>query len=658
MKFKPENKKKGPGETRIDPLPCVSTIKAPQIPRRDALTVRSWPFLGSFALHAVLFEILFFPALQPPAVVISQAPAVLWFTPFIVPGDSGRLAEMLSQPTAAFAQETKTAEPVTDDRSEDTASNLPATNLAPTAATSDETRDKAANANSIIIQTPPKVRSKADRILPDPTVAPRQAMPLPIPDVSRNPPLPSSEPPREKQEASSAEQPGINHAEKEQSNRERIERQDEVDRLSQELALQKRVLVENARQEQEEREKLQQERRIQEEQDRLVAEKTHQALKAREQEQLALREQAERKHAAAEKARQALREQSERKRVATDKIRQEQEVRDKLQQESRIQKEQELLAAERARLVQKAREQEQQALREQAERKHAAAETARQEQVVQEKLQQERRIQEEQKRLAVERARQAQKAREQEQQVLREQTERKHAAAETARQEREAQEHLLRERKLQEEMWRRKRVEQTFEQPKREMLAAATKQQENFASKTPEKRTEQHPTQQPQKGLVLPLLKGDLKLVLAGASLPKITITFKEFTLSRRNRPFSRIEARHETIIAPLIANTQEKKREVVIEKIRPGVYTITVEPVAGSSDFTCLLKLHEGASGMSVRELGRHTLVRKKVLLKILMPDGILWDDGSSFTGSMENSDSVTKFNTETGLMWKEYSD
>lgn len=166
------------------------------------------------------------------------------------------------------------------------------------------------------------------------------------------------------------------------------------------------------------------------------------------------------------------------------------------------------------------------------------------------------------------------------------------------------------------------------------------------------------PEKHSQKGLSLPLLKGDLKMVLSGAALPKITITFKEFALTRRNRPFSRAEARREAIITPLVAATQEKTREVVIEKVRAGVYSVTVEPVDGSSEFACLLKLHEDSSRSTVRDCGRHTLAQKKVLVKILMPEGILWDDNKSFTGSMEDSDSVTKFNAESGLTWKEYSD
>ncbi len=37
-------------------------------------------------------------------------------------------------------------------------------------------------------------------------------------------------------------------------------------------------------------------------------------------------------------------------------------------------------------------------------------------------------------------------------------------------------------------------------------------------------------------------------------------------------------------------------------------------------------------------------------------MPEAVFWDDGDYFTGEIEGPDSVTKFNDETGLVWKEF--
>jgi hypothetical protein len=44
-------------------------------------------------------------------------------------------------------------------------------------------------------------------------------------------------------------------------------------------------------------------------------------------------------------------------------------------------------------------------------------------------------------------------------------------------------------------------------------------------------------------------------------------------------------------------------------------------------------------------------------VKFKFLVPEAIFWDD-DRFTGSMEDSDSITKFNSDTGLVWKEEKD
>ena len=509
MEFKSENKHNGPTDTRIEPIPCVSTVKTPEIPHRVSLTECSWPFLGSIALHAVLFEILFFPVLQTPTVVTSRAQTVLWFTPFIMPGNNGHMAEIQNQPDdVAFAQQANvtepdnSAEPVSNDSPEDTtAGDHSTTPPIPVPSTDAETGDKPAIADSMVIQTPQKEQIAADRHLIETTPVPRQTMTLPPPRVNLKPALASSSDLfREEKQVLPAEQSSINRVEMERADRERIERQNEEDRLSREQIAEEQALAEMARREQR------------------------------------VREQAE----------QNFREQLERERIAVEKAHQEREVWNKLQQE----------------------------------------------------------------------------------------------------------------RKHQEGVARRKKLEQSLEQSIRGQVAAAIENQVPPAPGISAKHTRQSAVQQPQKGLVLPLLKGDLKLVVTGIALPKTTITFKEFALSRRNRPFSRTEARRKIKIVPLTANTQENTCEIVIGRVNPGVYTITVEPLDRPTDVIFLLKLYEGTSRMMVKNLGRHTLARKVVLLKILMPEGILWDDNAAFTGNMEDSDGVTKFNSETGLMWKEYAD
>ena len=155
----------------------------------------------------------------------------------------------------------------------------------------------------------------------------------------------------------------------------------------------------------------------------------------------------------------------------------------------------------------------------------------------------------------------------------------------------------------------------------------------------------------------IPLFRSDLKLVIFGATQPEITVTFVDFSPSRRDKPLSRTESRRDTKIIPLITNSRDTVQEIVILTAKSGVYTITAESATNSADVSISLKLYEGTARTSVRELGKHSLANKKVLVKILMPEGILWDDAAAFSGSMEDSEGITKFNTDSGLMWREYS-
>lgn len=167
----------------------------------------------------------------------------------------------------------------------------------------------------------------------------------------------------------------------------------------------------------------------------------------------------------------------------------------------------------------------------------------------------------------------------------------------------------------------------------------------------------------PEKPVALPLtpvassIRGDLKLVISGTTLPETTVTFTDFAPSRRDRPFSRAESRRYTKITPVITGSQDTVREIVIAHASPGIYTITADSAGKSADIAVSLKLYEGTDRMSVRELGRHSIANKKVLMKILMPEGILWEDAAAFSGSMEDSEGITRFNADSGLMWREYT-
>ena len=137
----------------------------------------------------------------------------------------------------------------------------------------------------------------------------------------------------------------------------------------------------------------------------------------------------------------------------------------------------------------------------------------------------------------------------------------------------------------------------------------------------------------------------------------KLTVLFREYPKSRRNRALTRTEARREQKISPVVVKTPEQTKEAVIETAREGIYIFTAEAEGGqSTEATFTLKVFELSTKGKTKPLGTKTISGKAVLARILMPDAILWEDESAFSGSMEDSESITKFNSESGLTWKEY--
>jgi hypothetical protein len=161
------------------------------------------------------------------------------------------------------------------------------------------------------------------------------------------------------------------------------------------------------------------------------------------------------------------------------------------------------------------------------------------------------------------------------------------------------------------------------------------------------------------KGILLSSLQGDLKLVLAGDQALRLTVWFREFAKSHRSRTQSKAEARNLKRVQPIIAKSGQQTREAVIGTAREGIYIFTVESehaAPAQGNFT--LKLYESAAREKLIRIGTRTVSSRTIIARVLMPEGILWEDDSAFSGSMEDSDSTTKFNTQTGLYWKEYND
>ncbi len=105
------------------------------------------------------------------------------------------------------------------------------------------------------------------------------------------------------------------------------------------------------------------------------------------------------------------------------------------------------------------------------------------------------------------------------------------------------------------------------------------------------------------------------------------------------------------------MVRTGEKVHEAVVEITQEGIYDIMVTANNGKPvTAKLILKIRESRPGASTKDLGTRTITGSTEVARVLMPEGILWEDDSYFTGNMEDSDSVTKFHAGTGLMWKEY--
>lgn len=182
-----------------------------------------------------------------------------------------------------------------------------------------------------------------------------------------------------------------------------------------------------------------------------------------------------------------------------------------------------------------------------------------------------------------------------------------------------------------------------------EYLAEQTEQ------KLPSTLLSQKPSE--SKGLVIPVVHGDLKLIVVGGDEVKLTFLLREYPKSRRNRRLTRTEARRMQKLTPTIVKTTEQTTQAVIETATEGVYILIAETEAGyptEADFT--IEFFEVSAKRRIKSLGTKNVSGSVVIAKVLMPEGILWDDESAFTGSMLDSDSTTKFNAGTGLIWKEY--
>lgn len=165
------------------------------------------------------------------------------------------------------------------------------------------------------------------------------------------------------------------------------------------------------------------------------------------------------------------------------------------------------------------------------------------------------------------------------------------------------------------------------------------------------------------KGIFAPPLSGDLKIEITGPEellkAVKISAIFREYPKTRRNWPMTKANYRNSQALTPKTARIAPNTLQAVFEIAGEGVYDLRdLSDPAGPGEAVFSIKIYENSGRAKTKSAGTRKIGNKGSIARIMMPEGILWDDESAFSGSMEDSDSVTRFNSETGLVWKEYKE
>jgi hypothetical protein len=105
---------------------------------------------------------------------------------------------------------------------------------------------------------------------------------------------------------------------------------------------------------------------------------------------------------------------------------------------------------------------------------------------------------------------------------------------------------------------------------------------------------------------------------------------------------------------------TPRVKRSFSVENAEKGIYTFVMENKGGNAwEADLSFVFYKGGRKEKTKKYDAVKVAGNGVAkFKFLFPDMIFWDDEDAFTGSIEDSDSFTKFNSDTGLLWKEEKD
>ena len=169
------------------------------------------------------------------------------------------------------------------------------------------------------------------------------------------------------------------------------------------------------------------------------------------------------------------------------------------------------------------------------------------------------------------------------------------------------------------------------------------------------------PQQQPPLGIAVSeaLFYRDIKIEV---SLQKAGSAKLKSALSRKTHPSVEEYRRQEPKDVALTEESDAEGKMMIfsVAKAEKGIYTLVMHTAGDSAGkVSVMIRLLEGKKGARNRKfesigIGPESSFR----VKFMLPECIFWDDESYFTGSIESSESLTKFNDATGIVWKEEKD
>ena len=136
----------------------------------------------------------------------------------------------------------------------------------------------------------------------------------------------------------------------------------------------------------------------------------------------------------------------------------------------------------------------------------------------------------------------------------------------------------------------------------------------------------------------------------------------KNTYLSLRKRHTWGKEKKIETSVETKRKHDSENEIKTVISvaKSDEGIYTFVIEN-SNTLPYNAevVFDLYGGQTRERIKKISAVSVPPSSMLrFMFVLPDTVFWDDEKFFTGSIEDSDSITKFNDETGFVWKEGKD